>query len=73
MIEKNEPHRMALPLLCSLGHISSTATLQARGVSQRQLTLAIEVGRVLRIRRGTYACAHLDGDSLRAAEVGGAL
>lgn len=56
-----------------MGHVARAATLVEAGVTARQLTAAVRSGRVLRVRRGTYACTHLDADDLRAVSLGGAV
>ena len=60
-------------ILCLLGHIASSRQLEARGVDARALRSAVADGSILRLRRGTYACPHLDAAIARAAALGGAL
>lgn len=60
-------------ILCRLGHIATTRVLLARGVGQAQLRSAVADGRVVRLKRGTLACPHLDEDVRDAAVAGGAL
>ena len=46
--------------LCSVGHVATTRDLARRGVTKRQLASAVDDGRLVRVRTGTYACSHLD-------------
>jgi hypothetical protein len=62
-----------MSVLCQLGHIASTRQLATRGIRADALRAAVERGAILRLRRGTYACPHLDVATARAAQVGGAL
>lgn len=57
--------------LCTLGHVADRRTLVAHGWTRATLDGALRDGSVVRLRRGTYGCAHLDGASLMAARVGG--
>jgi hypothetical protein len=61
------------PLLCTLGHIATTRQLVDRGVSEYQIRAAIAVGKIRRLRRGTYCCTHTDSSTTAAATLGGAL
>lgn len=63
------PHNdvMSPPLLCTLGHVATARELTG------WLRTAVRDGRAIRLRRGVYACPHLDGDIAAAARVGGAL
>lgn len=65
-------HTLRMSILCRLDHVASSRQLAAHGVSARQLHAAVANGRILRLRRGTYACPHLDAATVRAAELGGA-
>lgn len=60
-------------LLCRLGHVASTSDLRAHGVTAWQLRRGVAEARVTRPRRGVYACAHVDSDIRRAAQLGGAI
>ncbi|MCA0217389.1 MAG: type IV toxin-antitoxin system AbiEi family antitoxin domain-containing protein [Actinobacteria bacterium] len=57
--------------LCNRGHIASARDLAAMGVSRRAVGGAVAEGRLIRCRRGTYACAHIDTHEGIAAAVGG--
>jgi len=59
--------------LCTLGHIARTHQLSALGYTRARLARAVADGSVRRLRRGTYACVHLDGPLLVAARMGGAI
>ncbi len=60
-------------LLCSLGHVATSRQLAARNVTPAALRLAVQRGRVIRLRRGVYGCTHLDRSMARAARIGGAV
>ena len=60
-------------ILCSLDHIATTQQLARHGVSAYALRRAVYDGRVTRIRRGIYACTHIDSDTARAARANGAV
>ncbi|KFF59785.1 hypothetical protein JF66_08920 [Cryobacterium sp. MLB-32] len=49
-----------LLLLCSLGHVASTAELRLRGATATDIRGALASGMIARVSRGTYACAHVD-------------
>jgi hypothetical protein len=59
--------------ICNLGHIARTDTLRARGWTRTSLTRALQSGELMRLRRGTYACAHVDPALALAARHGAAL
>ena len=59
--------------LCALGHIANARQLIAGGATRRQLSDAVNSGRLLRLRKGVYACEHLDALTVAAARAGGAL
>ena len=62
-----------MSLLCSLGHVATTRMLVTRGVAAARIRAAVADGRILRLKRGTFACAHVDESLRRAAEMSGAL
>jgi very-short-patch-repair endonuclease len=57
-------------MLCALGHVVSTRRLLAAGVTARRLERWVADGSILRLRPGTYACAHLDDEAVIAATAG---
>lgn len=57
-------------MLCSLGHIATTRALRASGVTARRIEGAIRDGIIVRLRPGTYACSHLDNETLLVAAAG---
>lgn len=59
--------------LCSLGHIALTRELHAAGCTRAQLGRALSSGTVVRLQRGTFACAHVGAPLATAASIGGAL
>lgn len=59
--------------ICNLGHIARTATLRAQGWTRASIAGALARGELVRLRRGTYACAHLDHPMAVAARSAGAL
>jgi very-short-patch-repair endonuclease len=59
--------------LCNLGHLARTGTLRASGYSRDSITRALASGEIVRLRRGTYGCAHVDAALALAARHGGAL
>ena len=59
-------------VLCQLGHVASTRQLRSR-VTAATLRAAVQSGAIIRLRRGTYACPHLDEATAHAARIGGAL
>lgn len=64
---------MSTTRLCALGHIASTRRLVEAGATRHQLSEAVNSGRLLRPRKGVYACDHLDALTTAAARVGGAV
>jgi len=60
-------------ILCTTGHIASYLCLTSRGITPGQLRRAVATGRLRRLRRGVYGCAHLDEQIAHAAAIGGAL
>ena len=65
--------RMTDSLMCTLGHVATTRQLANRGISTERISAALQAGRIQRLRRGIYGCAHADKRTARAASVGGAL
>jgi hypothetical protein len=65
--------RVNTPLLCTLGHIATTQSLARNGVSRWRIDAALAKGTIIRVRRGTFACAHIAEPTLSAASIGGAL
>jgi hypothetical protein len=63
----------ASAILCRLGHVASVQRLRAEGVSAAALRAQVASGVIVRMRRGTYGCAHLDAVTAQAAHVGGAV
>ena len=59
-----------MPWICENGHIARTSALLADGATRRGLANAIASGRLIRVQKGTYSCAHLDSDALAAARAG---
>lgn len=59
--------------ICSRGHIARTDTLRALGYTRTTVARALERRELVRLRRGTYACAHVSADLATAAKAGGAL
>ena len=59
-------------VLCQLGHVASTRQLLSR-MTAATLRTAVQSGAIIRLKRGTYACTHLDAVTAHAAQVGGAL
>jgi very-short-patch-repair endonuclease len=57
--------------LCTRGHVASARELAAMGASRRSVGRAVADGRLIRCRRGVYACAHLDDQERSAAAIGG--
>lgn len=57
--------------ICDAGHVASAGRLQAFGVSRRTIAAALASGMIQRVARGIFACAHLDGNLVRAARAGG--
>ncbi|GAA3876333.1 hypothetical protein GCM10022381_18700 [Leifsonia kafniensis] len=55
------------PLICSLGHVATTAEFARRGYEARDIRLAIQAGVIRRASRGVYLCRHADADQLTAA------
>ena len=56
--------------LCARGHIATARELEATGLTRRAVARAIAAGRLIRCRRGVYACAHLDVEERVAATIG---
>ena len=56
--------------LCTVGHVAATRDLAKRGVTKRQLAAAVDEGRLVRVRLGTYACSHHDDLNMLAAGAG---
>lgn len=63
----------AVSALCALGHTTTTAALRTLGSSAGAVRRAVEEGSVVRVRRGVYACAHLDAPLRSAAASSGLL
>jgi very-short-patch-repair endonuclease len=61
------------PPLCALGHVSNARQLAAGGWTRARLDAALQSGVVVRLRRGLFACAHLDEATAAAGRLGGAL
>ncbi|GAB3398686.1 hypothetical protein GCM10027568_36050 [Humibacter soli] len=60
-------------LLCRFGHVATTGSLIAAGMSRGEVArLAADPG-VWHPRRGTLACSHLDGDARLAVQLGARL
>jgi hypothetical protein len=59
--------------ICSLGHIARTRDLRAAGFTRARLERALARRTVVRLQRGTYACAHVSAPRAAAARIGGAL
>ncbi|WP_166875939.1 hypothetical protein [Salinibacterium sp. ZJ450] len=59
--------------LCRVGHVASFGQLSAAGLTGRQLRAAVQTGGINRLRRGTYACAHLHPVLADAARLGAAV
>ncbi len=57
--------------LCARGHVATAQELIAHGTSRRHIVSAVRAGRLLRLRRGVYGCAHLDADQRTAVAAGG--
>jgi hypothetical protein len=64
---------MSASVFCSLGHVASVAQLRDTGLTEARLRAAVSRGEIVRLRRGTYGCAHLDPLTASAARVGGAV
>ncbi|MEO7124231.1 MAG: type IV toxin-antitoxin system AbiEi family antitoxin domain-containing protein [Lacisediminihabitans sp.] len=60
-------------ILCGLGHVASVPQLREIGATDARLRAAVSRGDIVRLRRGTYGCAHLDSLTATAAHVGGAV
>jgi len=60
-------------LLCQFGHVASSGTLIAAGMSRRALGRLASDAAVWHPRRGILACEHLDGDARLAVSVGARL
>ncbi|MBG6056876.1 very-short-patch-repair endonuclease [Cryobacterium sp. MP_M5] len=58
--------RSAASVICSLGHVATTAELRRRGVSPGALRDALAGRAVTRAVRGVYVCAHADPDQRTA-------
>lgn len=63
----------ATTILASLGRMARTAELKAQGVRERELTRAVRVGEVVRVRQGVYALPDVETDLLHAAMHGGSI
>lgn len=59
--------------ICILGHIARTRDLRAAGITRAQLERQLANATVVRLQRGTYACAHVSSVRRAAAGIGGAL
>ena len=59
--------------LCSFGHLAHAKQLSAHGFTRAALAGALQSGQIVRLQRGTYACAHLDRATAACASIGGAL
>lgn len=57
--------------LCSHGHVATTRELASVGVTKSRLAAAVAVGRLLPLRKGVYACAHIDTPEREVAAAGG--
>jgi very-short-patch-repair endonuclease len=64
---------MSKTRLCASGHIATTHELLSLGASRGQVSRAVESGRLIRVRKGTYACPHANPVVLEAARIGGAV
>jgi len=64
---------MSASVLCSFGHVASVAQLRATGLTEARVRAAVSRGEIVRLRRGTYGCTHLDPLTASAASVGGAV
>lgn len=64
---------MSRTRLCASGHIATTHELVALGASRGQISRAVEAGRLIRVRKGVYACPHANAVVLDAARAGGAV
>lgn len=53
--------------------VAHRSQLIARGMSIRQLSAAVDDGRLIRVRRGWYASSDAPGDVIQAVRVGGSL
>lgn len=60
-----------LTAMCHLGHLATVQQLRSLGATKRALASALADGWVRRAARGIYVCHHIDGDLMRAAQVGG--
>jgi Transcriptional regulator, AbiEi antitoxin len=65
--------RVSVPLMCTLGHIATTRELAARAISGFRIRAAVESGRIIRVKRGVYACPHITPAASVAANIGGAV
>jgi hypothetical protein len=50
---------MARTRLCVAGHVATAGELIAMGASRRELSAAVDSGRLIRLRQGVYACPHV--------------
>jgi hypothetical protein len=64
---------MIASILCGIGHVATVPQLRENGLNEAWLRAAVSRGDIVRLRRGTYGCAHLDTLSSTAARVGGAI
>ncbi len=64
---------MSAPFLCTLGHIATTRDLASRGISAWRIRAAVLEGRIQRLRRGIYGCAHAPRSTSLAASVAGSI
>ena len=59
--------------ICNLGHIAHARDLHAAGWTRARVAHALTSGSLVRLQRGTYACAHVSTPLATAASIGGAL
>ncbi|MFM9877900.1 MAG: type IV toxin-antitoxin system AbiEi family antitoxin domain-containing protein [Rhodoglobus sp.] len=64
-------HPRTMTWLCTRGHVASARDLAAMGASRRAVARAVAEGRLIRCRRGIYACPHIDAQERSAAAIGG--
>ncbi len=64
---------MSSSFLCRLGHVASVSQLRENGLTEARVRAAMSRGDIVRLRRGTYGCTHLDSLTATAARVGGAV
>ncbi|WP_349899598.1 type IV toxin-antitoxin system AbiEi family antitoxin domain-containing protein [Parafrigoribacterium soli] len=64
---------MSISLLCGLGHVASVPQLRENGLTEARVRAATRRGEIVRLRRGTYGCAHLETLATTAARAGGAV